>query len=764
MSADLSTQGVGRTVANAAAQAVQGVKSTLGLGNTPKIQQLEKDAIIANDNMTFTTSIGCPVYTVDNSLKAGERGPSLLAEDFVQRDRMAHFDRERIPERVVHARGSGAHGYFEAYEDLSDITRAVPFSAKGKQTPLFVRFSTVQGSKGSADTVRDVRGFSVKMYTEEGNWDFVGNNIPVFFIQDAIKFPDLVHALKPEPHNEIPQGQTAHDNFWDFVSLTPESTHMLMWIMSDRTLPRSLRMMNGFGVHTFRLVNANGVSQFVKFHWRPKVGVHSLVWDEALKTAGRDPDFHRRDFFMAIESGDFPEWELGLQVFSEETAATFPFDVLDATKVIPEELVPVRYVGKMVLNRNVDEFFPETEQSAFHPGALIPGIQASNDPLLQGRLFSYTDTQFHRVGVNYQQLPINRPVCPARNHQRGGAMQGKIVKGQVNYEPNSLGGGCPMMNRGGNGFKHYPEQVSGHKTQERSSTFSDHFSQAKLFFDSMSATEQKHIQDAFTFELSKVTTVGIQQRVVDQLNNVDQTLAGAIAYRIGANAPAKPTAVLKSMGVAQSPPLSIIRSQKYDTIRGRMVAVLLMPGYDSSAAELIGALTGAGAIPCVISATPAPVPDASGSATTTPSFTFFSSSSTQFDAFFVPGGRKAVDALLDDASALVQLAEGFKHLKAICAVNEGVEVLRRLALPLNIANAPSAVVEDLGVVTALGVGSGVGGKTGKALGTAAGMAAGAIKSLDVAAADSSEWLGKFMHSIAKHKAWEREPMALKVVC
>ncbi|TPX60216.1 catalase [Powellomyces hirtus] len=758
--ADHSTQGVGRTLANAAAQAAQTVKGAVGLGQTEKVKQLNQSNVVENANTHLTTSFGCPVATVDDSLKAGERGPTLF-QDFVQRDRMAHFDRERIPERVVHARGSAAHGYFESYGNESEVTKASFLSAKGKQTPVFARFSTVQGSKGSADTVRDVRGFSIKFYTDEGNWDFVGNNIPVFFIQDAIKFPDLVHALKPEPHNEIPQGQSAHDNFWDFVSLIPESTHMLMWVMSDRTLPRSLRMINGFGVHTFRLVNADGVARFVKFHWRPKVGVHSLVWDEALKTAGRDPDFHRRDLWMAIDNGDYPEWELGFQIIEEADAAKLPFDILDATKIIPEEIVPVRYVGKMVLNRNVDEFFSETEQAAFHPGVLVPGIEVSNDPLLQGRLFSYSDTQFYRVGTNYQELPINRPVCPVRNHQRAGAMRHTIVKGQANYEPNSIGGGCPFLS--GKGYEHHPELVEGRIMAKRAESFGDHYSQAKLFYDSMTETEKGHIQSAFTFELSKVTTKGVQQRVVDNLNNVDQALASAIAYRIGANPPAAPTFTTKPMGVPQSAPLSILKSQKYDTIAGRMVAVLLMPGYDSSVAELVGALKGAGAQAMIVSATPAPVPDGSGSSSITPSFTFFASSSTQFDAFFIPGGRKAVDALLNDANALVQVAEGFKHLKAICAVNEGIEVLKKIGVQIQTATSADKVVEDLGVVTAVGVGAGVGGPIGKALGTATGMAAATTTSLADATSAASDWLKKFMVGIAKHRAWDREPMAMKVV-
>ncbi|KAJ3172963.1 hypothetical protein HDU88_004422 [Geranomyces variabilis] len=762
--ADNSTKGVSSMLANAAGQAADSVRGALGhIGQTDKIKQLANIAHIDNAGAVHTTSFGTQLSTTDDSLKAGVRGPTLF-EDFAQRDRMAHFDRERIPERVVHARGTAAHGYFEAYEDLSSLTRAAPFAHKGKQTPLFTRFSTVAGFRGSADTVRDVRGFSVKMYTEEGNWDLVGNNIPVFFIQDAILFPDIIHAVKPEPENEIPQAQSAHPSFWDFVSNTPESTHMLMWIMSDRTLPASFRMMNGFGVHTFRLINAEGVSKLVKFHWRPKQGTHSLIWDEALKTNGRDPDAHRRDLYINIMNGNYPEWELGLQVFTEEEAAKWPFDVLDSTKLIPEEMCPVRYVGKMVLNRNPDEFFPETEQAAFHPGVVIPGIGFTNDPLLQGRLFSYSDTQFYRLGTNYQQLPINQPVCPVRHHQRGGLMQTRITKGP-NHVHNSTNKGCPFLS--GKGYVHHPEIVQGAKTATRSPSFSDHYSQAKLFYDSMTETEKQHIQSAFVFELSKVGDPVIQQRVVDQLNNVDQPLASAIATRLGTNPPAAPTFKQVFQGVATSANLSIINSQDYDSIAGRDVAILLMPGYDSSVHELRGALKAAGATVSIVSATPKPVPDASGASTLKPDYTFFASSSTQFDAFFVPGGRKSVDALLSDANALVQIAEGFKHLKAICAVNEGIEIITRIGLQVPIAtaggstaaDAATSAVEAFGVVTAVGVGAG-----GSVVGTAVGMAAGATTSLKAATEGKAGWIAKFLTAIAKHKAWDREPMAMKVVC
>src|SRR5271170_343851 len=452
----------------------------------------------------LTTTQGLRLPDTDHSLKVGERGPTLL-EDFHLREKITHFDHERIPERVVHARGAAAHGIFESYEDLSDLTIAGLLTDPSRQRPDFVRFSTVAGSRGSTDCARDVRGFAVKFYTDEGVWDLVGNNMPVFFIQDAIKFPDLIHAVKPEPNNEIPQAASAHDTFWDFVSLTPESTHMLMWVMSDRALPRSFAMMEGFGVHTFRLINAIGESRFVKFHWKPIKGVKSLVWDEAQKISGKDPDFHRRDLFEAIERGDYPEWDLGLQIVEEKDEFKFDFDLLDPTKIIPEELVPVRRVGKLTLNRNPDNFFAETEQVAFHTGHVVPGIDFTNDPLLQGRLFSYIDTQLRRVGPNFAELPINRPLAPVHNNQRDGMARATINQGRVSYFPNRLGGGCPMHSPEAiDAFVSYGEKIDGAKIRTRSESFSDHFSQATQFWNSMSDWERQHIAEAFAFELNQV--------------------------------------------------------------------------------------------------------------------------------------------------------------------------------------------------------------------------------------------------------------------
>src|SRR3984957_13455245 len=515
-------------------------KKTAVRSNAAKSNGGETHQTVLGDTL-LTTNQGLALSDNENSLKAGGRGPTLL-EDFILREKITHFDHERIPERIVHARGSGAHGYFESYESLSVLTQAAPFAEAGKQTPVFVRFSTVAGERGSADTARDVRGFAVKFYTDQGNWDLVGNNIPVFFIQDAMKFPDLIHAAKPEPHNAMPQAATAHDTFWDFVSLMPESTHMLMWIMSDRAIPRSLRMMQGFGVHTFRLVNEQGKSTFCKFHWKPLLGTHSLVWDEAVKISGADPDFHRRDLWEAIESGHYPEWELGLQLFSEAQAEQFSFDVLDATKLIPEELVPVKPVGRMILNRNPDNFFAETEQVAFCTAHVVPGIDFSNDPLLAGRHHSYLDTQITRLGgPNFHEIPINAPVAAVHNNQRDGLHRQAIPRGRVAYGPNSLGGGCPFQ-AGVAGFSSFargiePNNAPVDKVRGKPEKFAEHYAQARLFFDSQTAREKAHIIGAFRFELSKVTVPAIRVRMVSSLMNVSEELAGALADDLGIELP-----------------------------------------------------------------------------------------------------------------------------------------------------------------------------------------------------------------------------------
>ncbi|MEN3167440.1 catalase [Gluconobacter sp. OJB] len=600
--------------------------------------------VATGDIPTLTTQQGVPISDDQNTEKAGARGPSLL-EDFHFREKIFHFDHERIPERVVHARGYGAHGFFELTDSLSDYTTASVLGKIGKRVPAFVRFSTVAGGRGSFDLARDVRGFAVKLYTEEGNWDLVGNNMPVFFIQDAIKFPDMVHAVKEEPDSGFPQAQSAHDNFWDFASLSPETVHMLMWIMSDRAIPRSFRFMEGFGVHTFRLVNAEGKSTYVKFHWKPKQGLQSVVWNEAVKINGADPDFHRRDLWDAINSGDFPEWELGVQLFDDAFADKFDFDILDATKLIPEELVPVRRIGRLVLNRTVDNFFAETEQVAFCTQNVVPGIAFTNDPLLQGRNFSYLDTQTKRLGgPNFTHLPINAPKCPFHNFQQDGHMAMHNPKGRANYEPNSWGMG-PRENPQ-TGYKPYAEELNGRKTRERGELFADHYSQARQFYASQTPTEQTHIKDAFVFELSKCLTPAIRARVVAHLLNVDETLAQAVAEglrleKMPAPAPAARTPLT---GLPASNPLSILKNGP-KTFKGRKLGVLVTDGTD---AELLTALMKAAEAEGTTIELVAP---AVGGVKTT-------------DGKLVPAGQKIVGApsVLYDAVVLLPSAEGAKLL------------------------------------------------------------------------------------------------------
>jgi catalase len=549
------------------------------------------------DSPILTTQQGIPVADDQNSLKIGSRGPTVL-EDFHLREKIFHFDHERIPERVVHARGYGAHGFFELYESLQDITRADLLQRPGEKTPAFVRFSTVAGNKGSADLARDVRGFAVKLYTKEGNWDIVGNNIPVFFIQDAIKFPDLIHAAKAEPDRGFPQAQTAHDNFWDFISLSPESMHMVMWIMSDRTIPRSFRFMEGFGVHTFRMVNAEGKSSFVKFHWKPKQGMQSVVWNEAVKINGADPDFHRRDLWDAIGSGDFPEWELGLQVFDEDFAENFDFDVLDATKLIPEENLPIRIVGRLVLDRVVDNFFVEIEQVAFCTQNIVPGIDFSNDPLLQGRNFSYLDTQIKRLGgPNFTHIPINAPKCPFAHFQQDGHMAMQNPKGRVNYEPNSWTTTPGPRESPERGFQSYPSQDEGPKQRTRSETFADHYSQARQFFISQTAIEQKHIAMALTFELSKVQTLAIRVRMVSHLLNIDKGLADQVASGLRLREMPKPAGAAAPTRQDLKPSSALsIQLNGPQSFAGRKVGALITDGVDSKIlAALAKALKAEGA-------------------------------------------------------------------------------------------------------------------------------------------------------------------------
>ncbi|MGF6916354.1 catalase HPII [Paraburkholderia sp. 40] len=644
--------------------------------NDAKSNDLERNRVKPQGE-ALRTNQGVKIADNQNTLRAGPRGPSLL-EDFIMREKITHFDHERIPERIVHARGSAAHGVFKVYESMREYTKAAFLQDPAAETPVYVRFSTVQGPRGSADTVRDVRGFATKFYTQEGNFDLVGNNMPVFFIQDAIKFPDFVHAVKPEAPNEMPTGGSAHDTFWDFVSLVPESAHMVLWTMSDRAIPRSLRTMEGFGVHTFRFVNAQGKARFVKFHWRPVLGSYSLLWDEAQKLAGKDPDFHRRDLWEAIERGDYPEYELGVQIVEEADEHKFDFDLLDPTKLIPEELVAVKIIGKMTLNRNPDNFFAETEQAAFHPGHIVPGIDFTNDPLLQGRLFSYTDTQISRLGgPNFHEIPINRPVCPSVNNQRDAMHRQAIHVGQASYEPNSLNDGWPKETDPAaedGGFDSYQERAEGTKIRVRSDSFADHFSQAALFYNSMSQPEKDHIAAAYQFELGKVTKPEIRARQVNEiLANFDADLAAKVAEGLGLPAPKKGTA--KLVGPKTSPALSLLNRVK-PGIKTRKIALLAAPGSDGAAIkQLQQALTGEGATPMLISPTLAEIDGLA------PDATIAGLPSVMFDAVIVVGGEKGAKALSQSGDARHFVLEAFKHLKAIAALGAGRDVLAAAQLP-----------------------------------------------------------------------------------
>ncbi len=637
----------------------------------------------------LTTNQGVAIADNQNSLKYGLRGPVLL-EDFILRDKLTHFDHERIPERIVHARGSAAHGYFECYEPLTELTRAAPFQAAGKVTPVFVRFSTVAGERGSKDTARDVRGFAVKFYTDEGNWDLVGNNMPVFFIQDAMKFPDLVHAVKPEPHHAMPQAASAHDTFWDFVSLMPESTHMLMWLMSDRAIPRSYATMQGFGVHTYRLVNAAGESVFVKFHWSPKAGTHSLVWDEAVKVSGADPDYHRRDLWERIEAGAYPEYELALQVFTEEEAERFSFDVLDSTKIVPEELVPLRPVGRMVLNRNPDNFFAETEQVAFCTANVVPGIDFSNDPLLAGRIHSYVDTQISRLGgPNFHEIPINAPIAQVHNNQRDGMHRQAIHRGRVNYEPNSLAGGCPFQAGAAQGFVSVPARIRADeeqgKVRAKPEKFADHYTQATLFYESQSPVEQAHIAAAFRFELSKVTVPAVRARMVASLRNASESLAQAVADGLGMDElPAPlPRALAKPAKpeVTQSPALSLMARPGDGTIAGRRIAVVVAHGVQGAAAErLQSALSAQGAVAEFVAPRVGRVRggdgvdlEATASLENNPGFLF--------DALAWPDGEEGVATLSHDGHTVESLKDAYRHGKAMLLVGAAQTLLDMAGVP-----------------------------------------------------------------------------------
>ncbi len=652
------TNGSGKTGAGISPQGVSP-------GNGP-LDRVRTDAT----GQMLTTNQGVPVADNQNSLKAGLRGPALL-EDFILREKITHFDHERIPERIVHARGSGAHGFFECTAPIPHLTRAAPFAEMGKITPTFVRFSTVAGERGSVDTARDARGFAVKFYTDEGNWDLVGNNIPVFFIQDAMKFPDLVHAVKPEPHHGMPQAASAHDTFWDFVSLSPESTHMLLWVMSDRAIPRSYRMMQGFGVHTFRFVNADGESMFVKFHWNPKLGTHSLVWDEAAKIAGADPDFHRRDLWEAIEAGEYPEWELQVQVFSEEQADGFSFDILDATKLVPEELVPLQTVGRLVLNRNPDNFFAETEQVAFCTAHIVPGLDFSNDPLLAGRIHSYVDTQISRLGgPNFHEIPVNASVKPVFNNQRDGQHRQAIHRGRVAYEPNSIGGGCPFQ-AGAKGFVSFPQPVAEDKVRGKPEKFAEHYQQATLFYNSQSDVEKAHIVGGFRFELSKLTIPAIRERMLAGLANVSDELAQRVADGLGMDVPAPLPCAIETPPVAElevSAALSLLARPGAGGIRTRKVAILIADGVDAAGVEAVqAALLHAGAVPRIVALRVGRVRTADGE-TLEADASMENSPAVVFDGLVLADGEAAIETLANSGQAAEFIQNQYRHCKTLLAL------------------------------------------------------------------------------------------------
>jgi len=676
----------------------------------------------------MTTNQGIKINNDSNSLKAGERGATLL-EDFILREKITHFDHERIPERIVQARGSGAHGIFQVYESMSKYTKAGFLQDPTVLTPVFVRFSTVAGFRGSTDLARDARGFAVKFYTEEGNYDLVGNNIPVFFIQDAIKFPDLVHAVKPEPHHEMPQAASAHDTFWDFISLTPESMHMIMWAMSDRAIPRSLRMMEGFGIHTFRFINASGQSHFVKFHWKPLLGVHSVAWNEAVKISGQNSDFHRQDLWEAIENGDFPEWEFGVQIIPEEDEHKYPFDLLDPTKLVPEEVVPVLRIGKMTLNRNPDNFFAETEQVAFHPGHLVPGIDFSNDPLLQGRLFSYTDTQLSRLGSpNFHEIPINRSINKVFNNQRDGHMRQQINTGKTAYFPNSTGGGFPKQAKiSEGGFNSYEERIDARKVRARSASFMDFFSQATLFYNSQSKPEQRHIVDALRFELGKCQTISIMERVLGLLHEVSPSLAKGVGDGLGLHLKAPSEPLNHNYGadanaddyqnkpqkqlLDKSPSLSMADTIK-NTIRTRRIAILVSEGVNEvSLVTMRAALMEAGAQLTLIAPVAGFIKNDQGGNVKV-DMSFLTTSSVLFDAVFIPTNVKG---LWNDPDAIHFVNEAYRHCKAIAA--EDTELLDR---------------------TYVGAKLKKGGK--------------AVAGLIIGKSETNE----FIKAIAQHRFWERE--------
>ncbi|TCD70668.1 catalase A [Steccherinum ochraceum] len=717
-----------------------------------KIADLQRNTVdpekFAKDR-TFTTDFGVAVSNTDDWLKAANSygtGPSLL-EDHIAREKIHRFDHERIPERVVHARGAAAHGVFKVYDDkASKYTSAGVLTDPSRTTPVFVRFSTVQGSRGSADTVRDVRGFATKFYTEEGNWDIVGNDIPIFFIQDAIKFPDIIHAVKPEPKNEVPQGQSAHNNFWDFVGLQPEATHMALWVMSDRGIPRSFRMMQGFGVNTYTLVNASGERFFVKFHWIPELGVHSLMWDEAMKLGGQDPDFHRKDLEEAINTGAYPKWQFGIQVIPEADEHNFEFDILDATKVWPEELVPLQVIGEMELNRTVDEYFPETEQVAFCTSHIVPGIGFSDDPLLQGRNFSYQDTQITRLGVNWEELPINRPVCPMLNTHRDGAMRHRIVDSNVNYWPNRKEHFRPVPVAHG-GYNEHPQKVQGVKERMRGKKFQEHFNQATFFLNSLTPAERLHLTNGISFELSHCDDPVVYETYTRLLNNVDFDFAKDVATIVGGIVPK--THARENHGKSTPTLSQTYYHPKVPTIKSRRIAILVGDGFDLAQVQALRAAFKAGsATTWLIGPNRGPVyPEgvAQGDVKNgvLADHQYEGQRSTAFDAVVIPAGMKSAQALARNGRAVHWVREAFGHCKAIGAIGEGVAFVREAAQLPGVEYATNLdshdVVSSYGVVTV--------GKVN--------LSSIAADVLKISQSDKG-FVSSFAYEVSQHRCWARE--------
>jgi len=708
-----------------------------------KLDQLNAASVEPTKEARITADFGTKQTNTDDWLRVSNEkktGPMLL-EDAFGREKIHRFDHERIPERVVHARGAGAFGTFRLFESASDVTHAGVLTDTSRETPVFLRFSTVLGSRGSADTVRDVRGFALKFYTQEGNWDLVGNNIPVFFIQDAIKFPDLIHAGKPEPNCEIPQAQSAHNNFWDFMFMHSEATHMFMWAMSDRAIPRSYRMMQGFGVNTFTLINDKGERHFVKFHFTPELGVHSLVWDEALKISGQDPDFHRKDLMEAIEGGAYPKWKFGIQTIPEGKEDDFEFDILDATKVWPEDLVPIRYIGELELNRNVDEYFTETEQVAFCTSHVVPGIGFSDDPLLQGRNFSYFDTQITRLGINWQELPINKPVCPVMNFNRDGALRHTIAKGKVNYWPNRFEA-QPAATKEEGGYVDYPQKVNGIKVRGKSEKFKEHVSQAQLFYNSLSEVEKSHLTAALSFELDHCEEPIVYERMTKRLAEIDIDLAKSVASMVGGPSPGSPA---KKNHGRTAPGLSQMDylPEKAD-ISSRKVAILIADGYDSTAfTAMTSALKAMRAIPVVLGPRRSPIfaagEDKTSAKGVMPNHHFEGQRSTLFDAIFIPGGNESISTLMKMGRVTHYIREAFGHLKTIGATGEAVELVKN-AIQLE----DVAISRDSDALTSYGV---VTLRDPKPAG---------LLEVVQATKNAKTFLDKFVYSVSRHRCWERE--------